>query len=99
MEGYASIAGKKIAIIAALWGLFLTLMLLVQRIGLPQPHQTDEQQHGPEDLHQEADLGKPERKKKMFDSEKRQQNRDEHEPRKLLYKCKWHDLLRCIPEF
>lgn len=34
----------------------LTLMLLVQWVGLPQPHQTDEQQHRPEDLHQEASL-------------------------------------------
>lgn len=37
---------------------FLTLMLFVQRIGLPQPYQTTEQQQWPEDLNQKPDLDK-----------------------------------------
>lgn len=35
---------------------FLTLMLLVERVGLPEPHQTAEEQQRPEDLHKETHL-------------------------------------------
>lgn len=35
---------------------FLTLMLLVQWVGLPKPHQTAEEQQRPEDLHKETHL-------------------------------------------
>lgn len=33
-------------------------MLTVERVDPPQPDQTHEQNHGPHDLHKEADLGK-----------------------------------------
>lgn len=39
---------------------FLTLMLLVQRVGLPEPHQTAEEQQRPEDLHKETHLDEEE---------------------------------------
>lgn len=35
-----------------------TLMLLVQGVGLPEPHQTAEQQQRPEDLNKETHLDK-----------------------------------------
>lgn len=37
---------------------FPTLMLLVQWVGLPEPHQTAEQQQRPEDLNKETHLDK-----------------------------------------
>lgn len=39
---------------------FLTLMLLVQWVGLPEPHQAAEEQQRPEDLHKETHLDKEE---------------------------------------
>lgn len=48
---------------------FPTLMLLVQWVGLPEPHQTAEQQQRPEDLNKETHLDKkgisPTRQKTM----------------------------------
>lgn len=35
---------------------FLTLMLLVEWVGLPEPHQPAEEQQRPEDLHEETHL-------------------------------------------
>lgn len=39
---------------------FLTLMLLVQWVGLPEPHQTAEEQQRPEDLNKETHLDEEE---------------------------------------